>query len=256
MASNFLIGIPRIPRDAVVSCSRSSDSSYPFTNLFSGNKTDLFFTASAATGDTTFTFDLGSGNTALTNYIYIGRANLLQQDYVDTITIKAGATSNYASATTIKTISSFITASLYGPNGDDYIEKMANTASYRYWFVNYNSTSASKFIHSKLFFGEFLDIGRDPNAPATITRLKQGGANYRSSFTFQFSWEGIRYQDAVSIYLELYRTRRYTPIVIFTDTWHDLLMGSRVVFCRLTDMQLPPRVTDYCDVSATFEEMP
>lgn len=256
MTSNFLIGIPRIPRDSTVTCSRTADSSYPFTNLFGGNKSDLFYLSAAASGDTRLTFDLGSGNTAYMNYLYLGRASLLQQDYVDTITIKANSSNDYATATTIKTLSSFTTQTLYGPNSDDYIEKLNNTANFRYWFVNYNATSASKIPHAKLFFGAYIDVGRDPNAPATITRLKQGGATYRSSFTFKISWEGIAYTEAIKIYLELFRTRRYTPLVIFTDTWHDILMGHRVVFCRLTDMQIPPKVTDYCDISATFEEMP
>lgn len=256
MASNFLIGIPRIPRDATVTCSRTADSLYPFTNLFGGNKTDLFYTASAATGDTRLTFDMGSGNTAATSFLYIGRANLLQQASVDTITIKAHSSDNYGAATTIKTLSSFTSQTLYGPNADDYIEKLTQSAAYRYWYVNYNSTAASKFPHAKLFFGTFFDTGRDPNAPATITRIKEGGVKYRSSFSFQISWEGIAYSKAIEMYLEMYRTRRYAPLVIFTDTWHDILMGHRVIFCRLTEMQMPPRVTDFCDISATFEEMP
>jgi hypothetical protein len=58
------------------------------------------------------------------------------------------------------------------------------------------------------------------------------------------------------MYLKFYKTKRYIPIIIFTDTWHDILMGNRVVFCRITDMSIPPRIADYCDVSVTFEEMP
>lgn len=256
MASNFLIGIPTIARDSTVTCSRTADSLYPFANLFGGNKTDLFYLASAASGDTRLTFDLGSGNTSFMNYLYIGKANLLQQAYVDTITIKANSTNDYGTATTIKTLSSFTSQTLFGPNTEDYIEKLSNSSAYRYWFVNYNATSASKVPHAKLFFGKYLDVGRDPNAPATITRLKQGGATYRSNFSFKISWEGIEYSKAIEVYLNLYRTRRYRPLVIFTDTWHDILMGHRVIFCRLTEMQIPPRVTDYCDISATFEELP
>lgn len=256
MASNLLIGIPRIPRDATVTCSRTSDSSYPFNNLFGGNKTDLFYLSAATSGDTRLTFDLGASATAKASFLYLGRANLLQQAFVNTITIKAHSANDYANATTIKTLSSFTTQTLYGPNNDDYIEKFNETSAYRYWFVNYNATSASKIPHAKLFFGTVIDPGRDPNSSATTTRIKEGGVKYRSSFSFKIAWDGIAYSEAIRMYTELYRTRRYTPLVIFTDTWHDILMGNRVIFCRLTSMDMPPRVTDYCDISATFEEMP
>jgi hypothetical protein len=255
--ANLLIGVPRIPRDAAVTCSRTADSMYPFTNLFGGNKTDLFYTASAATGDTRLAFDLGSGNTAAASFLYIGRANLLQQSGVTTITLRGHSANDYNAATTVRTISSFNAETLYGPNQDDYIAKFTQSSAFRYWWVNYNSPSvSSKFPHAKLFFGTLFDPGRDPNAPATITRVKEGGVKYRSSFSFQISWEGISYSNAITMYLEMYRTRRFTPLVIFTDTWHDILMGHRVIFCRLTEMQMPPRVTDFCDISATFEEIP
>jgi hypothetical protein len=107
-----------------------------------------------------------------------------------------------------------------------------------------------------LFFGKAFDIGRDPNAPASITRLKVGGAKRRATFSFEFSWEGVRYDKAVEMYQLFYRTRRFQPVILFTRDWHDILMGNRVLFCRITSLTLPPRVTDHCDITATFEELP
>jgi hypothetical protein len=257
MASNLLIGYADIPNAATsLSLNRTESSTYPYANLFGGNRTDMFYLNTAASGDTRATLDVGSGLNKPTDFIYISRANLLQQANVNTITLKGGAINDYNAATTVRTLSSFTTQTLYGPNSDDYIEAFSASTSFRYWFINYNATANSLYPHAKFFFGTAFDPGKDPNAPATITRIKQGGAQIRPTYSFDFTWEGLSYQKAVTMYLRFYRTRRFLPLVIFTTSWHDILMGHRVLFCRLTDMSMPPRVTDYCDVSATFEELP
>lgn len=257
MPSNLLIGYADIPNAAIsTTLTRTQSSMYPYSNVTGGNKTDLFYLNAAAAGDTIATFTLEAGLNRPANFLYIGRANLLQQANVDTITLKAGITSVYGSATTIKTYPSFTTQQLYGPNQDDFIDTFALTSAWRCWFVNYNATAASLIPHAKLFLGTSFDPGRDPNAPATITRIKQGGAQIRPTFSFDITWEGITYQKAIEMYLKFYKTRRFVPLVLFTTTWHDILMGHRAIFCRLTEMSMPPRVTDYCDISATFEEMP
>jgi hypothetical protein len=256
MPTNLLIGYPDIPlASESATMSRAASSLYPYTNLFGGNKADLMYVDTPATGDTRLTFSLPSGVTRAANFVYLARANLLKQDAVATITVRAGTTTDYATAATIRTYSSFGSTALYGPNADDFIDSFTTSSAYRYWFVNYNSTAASSFAHAKLFFGRAFDIGIDPNAEATITRVRAGGAQRRAIYSFEFSWSGVSYAKAVEMYESIYRLRRHMPLVLFTSSWHDILMGNRVIFCRLLDMSMPPRVTDYCDVSATFEEL-
>lgn len=257
MTANLLIGYAEIPNLAISSSINNASSSlYPYANLFGGNKTDLHYLNTATSGDTRISLELPSGVTKSCNFIYIGRANLLQEASVGTITLKANSTNDYATATTIHTISSFGSQALYGPNDDDYIAHISPSSAFRYWFINYNASSASKIPHAKFFFGSSFDPGLDPNAPATITRIKQGGAQRRPTYSFELTWNGLSYAKAVQMYLKFYRTRRYTPVIISTVSWHDILMGNRILYCRITAMSMPPRVTDYCDVTATFEEMP
>jgi hypothetical protein len=257
MPTNLLIGYADIPNAAEsITLSRTASGTYPYENLFGGNRTDLFYLNAAASGDTLATVDLGASATKATNFIYIGRANLLQQASVGTITLKGSSTNNYGAATTVRTLSSFGSQTLYGPNNDEFIDSFTLSSAFRYWFINYNSTASGQLPHAKFFFGTAFDPGRDPNAPATITRVKMGGSQIRPSYSFEITWEGLTYAKAIEMYLKFYRTRRFVPLVIFTTSWHDILMGHRVLFCRLTEMSMPPRVTDFCDVSATFEEMP
>lgn len=256
MPTNLLIGYAAIPNTATSSSINNASSlMFPYSNLFGGNRTDLHYLDTATSGDTRIMLDLGSGATQSSNFLYIARANLLQQASVGTITLKAHTTNDYATATTIRTLSSFGSQALYGPNGDDFIESYADSVARQYWFINYNATSASKIPHAKVFFGSSFDPGVDPNANATITRIKQGGAQRSASFSIDLTWNGMTYAKAVQMYLQFFRTRRHRPIILFTTSWHDILMGYRVLFCRMTQMSMPPRVTDYCDVSASFEEL-
>lgn len=255
MPTNLLIGHADIPGAATSSSvTLTEDPMYPHTNLFGGNRTDYFTLESSSASDNRIACSLPSG-TKSCNFIYIGNADLLKQANVQSIVIKGNSTNDYATAATVKTISSFSSATLSGPAEEDYIESFSPSTGYRYWFVNYTSSGSSSYTHSKLFFGTAFDPGIDPNAPATITRIRLGSGQRRAIYGFEFSWNGMSYSKAVEMYNTFYKTRRHKPVILFTTSWHDILMGNKVVLCRITDMSMPPRVTDYCDVSATFEEL-
>jgi hypothetical protein len=257
MPTNLLIGTCDIPLSAVsTTVSATANSLYPVENLFCGNKTDLFRLNADSASPITITFDLGAGVTKSANFLYIGNAGLLKNSKVTAIRLVGSATNSIGAGTTVLNITNFNNQTLYGPESNEFIQSFSTSAAFRYWFIEYTMSGASKIPHAKLFFGNYFDIGLDPNAPATIARIKQGGAQRRPTYSFDFSWIGVSYVKAVQMYLNLYRKRRFTPIIIFTDTWHDILMGNRVLFCRITNMSIPPRVTNYCDVTATFEEMP
>lgn len=260
MPTNLLIGYADIPNAAVSTTLSSTESpSYPYSNLFGGNRTDLFYLNQSETSSPIATFDLGASITKSANFLYIARANLLQQAGLTAISLRNGNTNVYSSSTNVLDITAFQNEVLYGPNQDDFIRAFSTSTARRYWWVRYNqygTTTATKYPHAKLFFGTAFDPGRDPNAPATITRVKMGGSQIRPSYSFEITWEGLAYAKAIEMYLKFYRARRFVPLVIFTTTWHDILMGHRALFCRITQMNMPPRVTDFCDVSVTFEEMP
>lgn len=257
MPTNLLIGTCDIPSRAVTATvSATADSLYPLTNLFGGNKTDYFRLNANSASPIIITFDLGAGNTSTANFLYIGSARLLKNTGITAVRLVGNSTNNIATGTTVLNVTSFNTQTLYGPDEDDFIIKFTTSSAFRYWFVEYTMSAAGKVPHSKLFFGNFFDIGLDPNAPATIARVKQGGAQRRPTYSFDFSWNGVAYAKAVQMYLNFYRKKRFNPIILFSDTWHNVLMDNRVLFGRVITMAMPPRVTDYCDVSTTFEEMP
>lgn len=257
MSTNLVFGYADIPQASEFSSiNHVPNTLYPYTNLFGGNKVDRFYLDSPTTSDLVISFALRYAQPQSIDFIYLGKANLLQQSLVNSVTVKANTSDDLASATTVATYNPFNIEELYGPENEDFISLISESGQYRYWWVIYGTAASSLFPHSKLLFGKVFDPGLDPNQNATITRLRTGGLSRKSVFSFQFTWNGMTYEKAVDMYNTFYMTKRFVPLVLITRDWHDILMGNRAIFCRLTDMSLPPRITDYCNVSATFEELP
>jgi hypothetical protein len=234
-------------------CNKTLPTTYPLQNLFGGNKTDSFRLDSVDSGDLRITFRTPG---ATCNYLYIGGAKQLKYSGVTSLALKAHSSNTYGSATSIHTNSSFDTTTLYGPHGEDYIATFDTTSSYTYWFANYNSSASSYYTHSKLFFGNAFDPGVDPNQPMQVRRERRGQYNRYAKYTFTIEWQKMTYAKAIEMKDRFIVSKRYNPIILFTKTYHETLLGCRVVYGRILDITLPQSVTDYCDVSMTFEEVP
>lgn len=257
MAANLLIGNAGLPINAgaLYSGSLSADASFPVDNLFGGNRVDRFQLATAASGDYRITLDLGASVTGAANFLYLARANLLQYGTVGTVTLKGHTSNTYASGTTVHNVASFTSATLYGPDAEDYITTFTTSTAFRYWFLNLNATSATKFPFAKAFFGQYLDLDMDPNDAATVTRVRPTGGRRKPLYTFELTYSGMTYSKMVSLYDTFARNRRHNPAVLFTTTYHDILFGHRVLFCRMLDMTSQPVANDSYDVAVTWEEL-
>lgn len=249
--ANLLIADAGLPLSATaVTVSKTANASYPVTNLFSGNKADYFSLATASSGDTLVTLT----STGTANFLYLGGANTLKAGGVGTITVRRHSANSYAAATAVTTVSSFGSATLYGPHADDHITTFTTTASSAYWFVNFNAAAASRIQHAKLFLGNYFDPGIDPNQPVSVVRTRPTAGRRKPLYTFTLSWQGMAYAKAVTLYSRYYRNRRHNAVVLFTTGYHGILLDHRILFCRIVEMSAPPRATDYCNVSMTVEE--
>jgi hypothetical protein len=255
MAANLLLGYAEIPlRASSVTLSQTEDAKYPYSNLFGGNKTDRFALASAFSGNLRATFLNASGPC---DFLYVGRARLLQKNKVASLSLKGNTSNTYATAATLLNNTSFASQTFYGPAEDDYIATFSpgSSSTYTHWWVDYTSSAASKFPHANLFFGKAFDPGIDPNDVLRFSRTATLGTKIRATYAFNLRWRGMTYAKAVEFYEKFSLNRRHTPVVLFTTSYHDILFGHRVLFGRITEVDMPPRITDYCDVTARFEEM-
>jgi hypothetical protein len=257
VASNLLLGRCEIPisSGATATFTSSADTGYPLENLFGGSRFDMFRVATAASGDHRLKVDLGSSTTLTADFIYFAKANLLQNASVGTITVKAKATDDYATATTITTISSFGSATLVGPHAEDYITTFAESSAFRWWYVNYNASANSQVPHAKVFFGKSFDPGYDPVEDLEIVRVRPIGSRRKALYTLRIKWEGLTYTKTRQMHDNFARPKRYNPIILFTTSYHGILLGYRVILGRVLEFTAPPKTTDYNDVSMTVEEM-
>lgn len=252
--TNFLIGYAEIPLAAgSVSISTSESTTYPLKNLFGGDKADYFKANTAVSGDHLITFSSVSP-TKTANFLFLAKANLLKYASVGTITLKGHSANNYAAATTVQTVSSFGSATMVGPHLEDYITTFTTSSAYAYWFVNYNCSATSVIPHSKLFVGNLFDPGKDPDS-VSYTRIRPGSGYRKAIYTFTFGWQGLTRTKTEQMHNVFSRTRRMNPVILYTQSYHELLDSHRVILARVTDFTAPPRVTDYNDVSMTFEEL-
>jgi len=178
----------------------------------------------------------------------------LKYDYVDTITIKAHSADSYGAASTIRTISSFTSKTLTGSYAEDYIENFTTSSSYRYWWVNYNATSASKVQHSKLFFGAAVDPGADPDT-FSYQRLTNSQYQRKPFYRYTIGWKKLPYATAMSLMTRFGKPREYNGVVMFTTSDHTLLNNNTSVYGRVLSFSAPLVETGYNDVSMVVEEI-
>ena len=254
MATNLFIANADIPlaSSGAPVLGTPAATGFPVANLFGGNKTDIFKNTGVS-GSSSIRIDLAAAKTF--DFLYIGKADLLKKDVVTTVEVFRNTSNTFGTATSVLTASSFGSATLYGPRSEDYIATVSETSAFQYWWVNYTSSATSYLPHAKLFFGKAFDMGRDPGEGATLKRVNPGVAQRDPYYQVELSWTGISYANTVLFYNTFVRPRRYNPVILFTKTYHGILNDHRVLFGRITDATMPPRVTDFNDISITFEEV-
>lgn len=256
MASNLRLLDAEIPLGSTQNqVSAAADTGYGLTNLWGGARSDHFRLATAASGDTRISFDLGStsSNWKTANVVFLSKAILLKNNFIGTITIKGHTADSYAGATTVATLSSFTSATMTGAYAEDYLTTFTLSSSYRYWWVNYNATSASQVQHGKLFLGTGYDPGRDPD---TVSVERIAGTHYQRKpyYRYQLSWSKLPYATAVIMMNRFAKVKETNGIVLYTTSAHQLLNTNYSVHGRVTAFTSPQVVTSFVDVSMTVEE--
>lgn len=263
MASNLLIGYPVIPHAATsMSLLLDSGSTYtggaatgfPETNLFGGNRTDRFRMTNPYT-NLLLRFNLDSPLTS--DFLYVGNADILRNNGATRILLTQNDLGIYGSSTIVLDVNPLSSETFYGPGGQDMIKTLTETAETTKWWVNIIGASTTYYPFSKLFFGKAFDIGRDPDEDGGFVarRVRPTGARRLAAYQFDVTWTGVTYAKAVEFYTTFVKRRRFLPVVLFTSTYHDLMFGHRVVYCRMTSAKMPPKIAGYNNISATFEEI-
>lgn len=253
MAALINIGYPHLPYDALTSATDNENAAFLHDNLVTGSRSLLWQAGTAVTSNN-ITYDLGSGNTGQSEYIIVGRADLLTSLGSDVDVDLRASTDNFsASDDSILSDTNITVADLIGPKTQDLLITGSLSTAYRYWRFRLTSSSSYDYICSKVYFGEWFDFTVGPRFPFSI-----GHTPVRRSFTTDagttFMSRGGKPQHAYSIAWDVSDTiaDSFTTTIanfwdvhtfwlyVTDDTCTHILGGNELVHVRFTE---PPTMS-------------
>lgn len=258
------IGYPDIPYNAVArETANTWEADFGYGNLVSGER--YLFAKPSAAGDLDVTFDLGTGNTSAVSFIILARADKLQSAGVTSVLLKSG--DGISSPSTQLTISSFNTATLYGPRSNDYIQTGLSLSTAREWQLVTSGGSGLRIL-SKAYFGNAFNMGKDPifnpeySIPDEAEFATEAGGRifYRmddAKWRFSFTWEGVTDDKVTEFFETIVKNKQLHRFFLFTDENHHVLANLRILHVRLVEAETTniDQKVDQNTVSATFEEI-
>lgn len=249
--ADFKIGFPDIPWSAVVITASSEDADYPVENLFYGNSSLFWKTASAVTSSN-ITFDLGSGNTRSPDYCYIRGLRHLSL-YISSIEIRASTDNFGASNVLIHTHNPIV---FVGNRLEDCMITWTPGTAYRYWRVVFNSTSTVHKIR-KLYLGNLFSFENgdgeiDPSYPYLINyeNTSKGfsadnGSIFKTSVArpqkmYSFKWKTITDTSRVEFENSIGEKKDDAPMVLYYPASGDSdpLSGAIAVLAWVKEMEI------------------
>lgn len=154
-------------------------------------------------------------------------------------------------------------------NGD-LVLTSSTSSSYANWWLEMESSASSKFTHSKVYFGNFLDMGEciedlrvlKSSEIDELPRMDGGTVKLTRSktplYTVSIKWRGVTDAKAKSFFDNIVaRSKTDNSFYLYASTNSDQLNGESLLYARLIDWNIPAKAkTDFNDVFAVFEEIP
>jgi hypothetical protein len=245
MPSNLLIGYSSTALDATLTLvSGSADSSYPLANIALGDRGKIF-RLSAAANEVEIKMDLGASATATTSYLFVARANLLKAQGATKLTLRSSA-DDVTYTDIIGTNSGLQTRTFTGPASEDLVftatlndqiaSSLPSTAR-RYWRLKFGDSVVSKaWNFSKVFCGEWFDMGRDPVAPLTMKRERDSDSARRARYELTLEYQGVTDAKVEEFMTRVWQRKDVAPVVLY-DSGNVLLYGMRTLHCGISSVE-------------------
>ena len=270
---NLYIAYPDIPSKAVTYNTGSGAylndqlEDFPAFNIFRGYKWQKY-RSRVAGYEHNITWDCGLGNARSANFLYLAGVDALIANS-SFASFKLQRSSDGVTYNDVHSVTNVTSASLLGPQTQDYINLFTASANYRYWRLKLHASDLSYIeatIH-KCYFGRILDLGdcSDYSPPVIVDSssdfLTASGASYYNRLnlprlSFSLTWENVTDANTKTFFDEIYAKRDTTPVALYTDTYHDVLGGHRLVFAWLKEAETsnPNRKLDKNNITASFME--
>lgn len=257
MATNLYLCFPdaQITASAITAptaATVSTTDDFSFSNTLSGNRQRHYRSDANATSSN-YDYDLGSGNDISPDYFIISRADILSNsDSADpTITLRGSASGSYTSPE--DEVLTLTTASLSGYYNEDVILETTFSTSYRYWRLIIATTESFQREFSKLYFGNWLNLGRDPIYPTRIEKEWVGGNVRKMRRVINLRYRDIADDKRIAFEQNIARNRDIHPIFLY-DKGNKILKGGKLVHCSLLSHAWSFNAYG-TDLDVTFEEL-
>ena len=222
-----LLGTNRLARMAqAITAAGSTDGT--IENLFFASSS-IFWERETAGTQSRIEFDLGSGASEVAHYLYVRGVELFQNitGGAGASTIKLfGSNNNFVSEAELLSID--LQSSAVGTYDEDLIAYDSTiTTPFRYFAVQIDSANSVQHILRKVFFGEFVDFGRDPSYPYSAN-LRQdqrafasdAGTLFKTSsgrrpLDLEFGWKGIADSVRNSLINQVQRYTNDSPVFLY-----------------------------------------
>ncbi len=244
--TEFFLGFPDVPFDAVsITSSETAETGFEAENTILGSRADYFRLADSTTNTLSLTYSLTSN--AQAEFLWLGRASMLQGAKVDSITLNAGST--------IYQNTAFLSETLTGRKTDDFLATFARCAPAKPFVLSLSATSASYYPFSKAYFGLWFDMGRDPRRGYSVSASTDSEVARSDAMTFSLSWEGVTEAKVTELTDSILENADVSPLVLY-DSSGKVLPGCTTMHATLEDHSITPdSVPGQYTVSLTFKEL-
>lgn len=250
--SNLIILYPDIPQAATRFIAASSFSGtanenedWPAYNTFRGARWQLWKTTSNATAQY-LTYDLGPSVTKSVNFLVLSRLDILYNTLNVALDINySDDGTSFSSGYNEAAISNLYPFS--GPYSNDAYGRSVSIGAHRYWQIKFSNAASFALSIGKIYFGTAFDPGVDPDS-YTPPRLFDSKSIFNTSggtlikgksdlprYEFEITWQGLTDAKISSFFDDIYAKRLNTNFFLYTNTYHDVLNGNRLVHCALTE---------------------
>lgn len=270
MATNLLISYPQVINSNTVSITSTNTldatgPGYPVANLLGGGRALTCRNTSTAYNTLEIIADLGSDTAVAWDHLIFAKVKAGKTWGATDLRIEArtaaGAYAAVGGTTTLNT------QTLHGPQSEDIVftSTLANndsgtlpvSSTYRYVKLHFGKVSGlankSAWELSKWYLGTFLDMGFDP-IELTISNSNYGASDRLPHLIISIVWNGITTTAANNLITNVinYPDR---GIFLHTKTNHSVLLGYKLIHCRVVDHNISRGAPDNYNISLTLEEM-
>ncbi len=155
------------------------------------------------------------------------------------------------------------------PYNDLVLEPVSASSAYRHWWLEMESDAASRFAHSKVYFGTWLDMGECIEDLQVIRQSNLSELEHQDSagvklsigkqnkYQINITWRGV--SDAlVKSFAENVsaQSKLNNSFYLYAGGNSDQLNGNSLLYCKLISWSFPEKTeANYNTITATFEEL-